>query len=205
MAIGARGREVLGSGGIEREREKGRVSGLSTEGVGFKSSPVMLIFGTANPVGYGGDDYHGLYLTDRDIDENVPKMYGIPVKIEHRGEDIGKVVSAWKHSSGRMDLVLEIDGISLESEFGREFVKRGVCKDLSLGYNVQMSKSESGMIRADKKKVVEVSLVRVGARDDCHIRGWSSPSQAPPGTQQAQPSQYLKQDQRWQEQHRILI
>ena len=108
----------------------------------------MLVYGTCNPVGYGDENYHGLYLTDRDIDEIIPSMTNIPVKIEHKGGDVGKVVSAWKHASGRMDLVLEIDGTTLESAFGREFVKRGLCKDLSLGYNVQMSRSEGGIIRA---------------------------------------------------------
>lgn len=115
----------------------------------------MLVYGTANPVGYGNEDYEGLYLTDRDIDEITPQMVGVPVKIEHKGGDVGKVVSAWKHN-GRMDLLLDIDGAGLESVFGREFVKRGMCKDLSLGYNVQMSRSPAGYLRASNKRVIEV-------------------------------------------------
>lgn len=91
----------------------------------------MLVYGTANPVGFGDEDYEGLYLTDRDINKITPTMVGVPVKIEHKGGNVGKVVSAWKHN-GRMDLLLDIDGSSIESVFGREFVKRGMCKDLSL-------------------------------------------------------------------------
>lgn len=133
----------------------------------------MLVYGTANPIGFGDDSYNGLYLTDNDISSMVDHgMQGVPVKIEHKGGDVGKVVSAWKHN-GRMDLVLEIDGASIESEFGREFVRTGLCKDLSLGYNVQMSRGASGALQATNKRILEVSLVRTGARKDCHIHGWS--------------------------------
>lgn len=57
----------------------------------------MLVYGTCNPEGYGDESYEGLYLTDADIREITPKMQGIPVKIEHRGGDVGQVVSAWMH------------------------------------------------------------------------------------------------------------
>tara|TARA_Y100000389_G_C17276424_1_gene420652 strand:- start:40 stop:474 length:435 start_codon:yes stop_codon:yes gene_type:complete len=134
----------------------------------------MLVYGTANPVGYGNADYTGIYLTNGDIQKITPEMMGVPVKIEHKGADVGKVVSSWVHN-GRMELLLDIDGQNIESQFGREFVKRGMCKDLSLGYKVQMSRSsETGMLCATNKRVVEVSLVKVGAREDCHIHGWDS-------------------------------
>lgn len=47
--------------------------------------------------GYGDASYEGLYLTDADIREMTPTMVGVPVKIEHRGVDVGRVVSAWIH------------------------------------------------------------------------------------------------------------
>ena len=57
----------------------------------------MLVYGTCNPEGYGDESYEGLYLTDADIRAITPQMTGIPVKIEHRGVDVGKVVTAWMH------------------------------------------------------------------------------------------------------------
>lgn len=57
----------------------------------------MLVYGTCNPEGYGDESYEGLYLTDADIRDITPKMPGIPVKIEHRGVDVGRVVTAWMH------------------------------------------------------------------------------------------------------------
>lgn len=55
----------------------------------------------------------------------------------------------------------------------QEFVARGICPELSLGYNVTMSKSPAGFLRATNKKVVELSIVRQGAREGCKIRGFS--------------------------------
>jgi hypothetical protein len=57
----------------------------------------MLVYGTCNPEGYGDENYEGLYLTDADIKDITPKMSGIPIKIEHRGLDVGRVVTAWMH------------------------------------------------------------------------------------------------------------
>jgi hypothetical protein len=58
---------------------------------------IMLVYGTCNPEGYGDSNYEGLYLTDADIKQITPQMQGIPVKIEHRGVDVGQVVTAWMH------------------------------------------------------------------------------------------------------------
>lgn len=132
----------------------------------------MLVFGTANPVPYGGSDYNGVFLTDSDMDKMIPEMRGIPVKVEHKGVDVGKVVSAWRHD-GRMDLLFELDEKScIEAALAKEFIKDGWCKDLSLGYKVNMSASNNGHVYATNKKIVEVSIVKQGARENCHIRGW---------------------------------
>lgn len=67
----------------------------------------MLVYGTCNPEGYGDSSYEGLYLTDSDIREITPTMAGVPVKIEHRGVDVGRVITAWVHE-GRMDVLMEL-------------------------------------------------------------------------------------------------
>jgi hypothetical protein len=43
----------------------------------------MLVYGTANPEGFGSETYAGLYLTTDDIDRITPQMLNIPVKVEH--------------------------------------------------------------------------------------------------------------------------
>ena len=73
-----------------------------------------------------------------------------------------------------MDVLMEIeDKGQLEGAMGKEFIQRGICPDLSLGYHVTMSKSPAGFLRATNKKVVELSIVRQGARDGCKIRAFS--------------------------------
>ena len=87
-----------------------------------------------------------------------------------------------------MDLLLDIDENMLQGAFVRQFVEKGLCKvrlffyasllygssfvayqkslssqDLSLGYNVQMSKNPAGKLIAGNKKVIEVSIVKKGA------------------------------------------
>lgn len=134
----------------------------------------MLVYGTANPVPYGDESYTGLYLTDQDMDGMVPHMAGVPIKIEHKGADVGHVVSAWRHE-GRMDILFEIGAQDIESCLAKEFIHGGFCKDLSLGYKVSMSANSHGKLVAAHKRVVEVSIVKKGARDNCHIRGWVPP------------------------------
>jgi hypothetical protein len=103
-------------------------------------------------------------------------MLNVPVKVEHTGGNVGTVISSWKHN-GRMELLLDIDETKLQGAFVRQFVENGLCKDLSLGYNVQMSKNSDGKLVASNKKVIEVSIVKKGARNDCHIRGWNQTHQ----------------------------
>lgn len=82
----------------------------------------MLVYGTANPIPYGSEDYNGLFLTSSDMDNMIPSMSGIPVKIEHKGANIGTVVSAWRHE-GRMDILFEIHRDHLEGCLAKEFVQ----------------------------------------------------------------------------------
>jgi len=135
----------------------------------------MLIWGTANPKGMG-PDYNGIYLTSFDIQKmveqvNEAKLEGreIPVLIEHKGTEVGKVVSAWEHNE-TLQCMLEIEEKTLEGALGSEFVKTGLCKDLSLGYALNMAHSKTGG-KANFKKLKEISIVKKGARKNCHIHG----------------------------------
>jgi len=137
--------------------------------------PTTLIWGTANPKGMG-PDYNGIYLTSFDIQKmveqvNEAKLEGreIPVLIEHKGTEVGKVVSAWEHNE-TLQCMLEIEEKTLEGALGSEFVKTGLCKDLSLGYALNMAHSKTGG-KANVKKLKEISIVKKGARKNCHIHG----------------------------------
>lgn len=131
----------------------------------------MLLWGTVNPD--GEDDSHtGVLLRQRDIEDlsATNALVGKPVKIEHEGGNVGRVVSAWKHGN-RLDCVLQIDANTAESLFARSFIKMGKTRELSLGYSVTMQQSANGQVKGGKKEVLEISLVKKGARHNCHIRG----------------------------------
>lgn len=137
-----------------------------------------LLWGTANPEGLK-DSYRGVYLNASDIRSMVDQVSqanargdSIPVKLEHSGIALGRVVSAWE-SRGTLECVLEINERVLEGSIGAEFVRSGVCKDLSLGYTVEMAQSGTGQVHARRKKLNEISIVVKGARQKCNVHGIS--------------------------------
>ena len=137
-----------------------------------------LLWGTANPEGLK-DSYRGVYLNASDIRSMVDQVSqanargdSSPVKLEHSGIALGRVVSAWE-SRGTLECVLEINERVLEGSIGAEFVRSGVCKDLSLGYTVEMAQSGTGQVHARRKKLNEISIVVKGARQKCNVHGIS--------------------------------
>ena len=145
------------------------------------SSKRSLVWGTANPEGLK-DTYRGVYLNASDVTSMVEQVSeanvrgpGIPVKLEHSGVALGRVVSAWENR-GTLECVLEIDEGVLEGSIGAEFVRTGICKDLSLGYTVEMAQSKTtGSVHSRRKKLNEISIVVKGARSKCNVHGISKP------------------------------
>jgi len=136
-----------------------------------------LLWGTANPEGM--HNYKGIYLNQEDIadlihqvNEASKKSEKIPVLVEHKGIEIGHVVSAWEYG-GKLECVLALNNKVLEGSLGSEFVRSGICRDLSLGYDVSLEQSRAG-IKVGKKKIKEISIVKRGARPRCHIHGVSA-------------------------------
>lgn len=136
-----------------------------------------LLWGTANPEGM--QNYRGIYLNDEDIQDMIRQVESanssakrIPVHVEHKGVEVGHVVSAWRHA-GKLECVLAIDNRVLEGSFGSEFVRSGICRDLSLGYDVSLEQSQAG-VKVGRKHLKEISIVKRGARPSCHIHGVSS-------------------------------
>jgi len=131
----------------------------------------MYIWGTVNPDGEH-DDHVGVYLRQKDIDDIAQSkaLVGKPVKLEHKGADVGRVCSAWKHGN-RLDCVLQIDS-NVEGLFAQKFIEGGKCRQLSLGYLIDM-KNSADQVNGGTKHVVEVSIVKSGARHECEIRGFA--------------------------------
>jgi hypothetical protein len=132
----------------------------------------MLVYGTANPDGED-DNFKGVFLRKEDIASLVSTnaLHKLPVKIEHTGEPVGEIVSAWKNGE-KLDCVMRINDNSIDSMFAREFIKSRTCPELSLSYTVTMQNSKEGL-KGERKELIEVSIVRKGARPDCTIHGFS--------------------------------
>lgn len=133
----------------------------------------MLVAGVCNPTGER-DGYNGLYLTASELRDVAKSMRGTPVKAEHSGAALGCVVSSFVDAFGALQCVVRIDD-SLEGEITRGLVRDGIASDFSLGYTVDVSQSDR-QLKAGKKHVLEVSLVRRGARAGCHVYSYTEDS-----------------------------
>ena len=137
----------------------------------------LLLWGTANPEGMD-NGYQGLFLSKDDIQSMVEQVETanrqgrpLPVHLEHKGVSVGKVVSAWAHKD-TLQCVLELDESVFEGSIGSEFVRQGICNELSLGYAVELRNSATG-VKAISKVLKEISVVKKGARHHCHIHAFS--------------------------------
>ena len=132
----------------------------------------MLVFGTCNPAGESSG-HRGVYLRKDDICDLVRTnaLVDLPVKIEHVGQPVGRIVSAWQHGD-RLDCVFKIDNSSIDGVCAQEFVRTRKCPELSLSYAVTMQNSKENGLTGGGKDMIEVSIVKSGARDNCHIHGF---------------------------------
>jgi hypothetical protein len=132
----------------------------------------MLIMGVCNPTGEA-DTYNGLYMTATELSEIVRdnKMRNVPVKTEHAGSEVGHVVTSFLDPAGNLNCVMQLGSSSVAGALAQGFVRDGLALDLSLGYTVDIQNTDS-KLHAKEKKIVEVSLVRKGARRGCHITAY---------------------------------
>ena len=74
----------------------------------------MLVLGTCNPRGEGAT-YNGLYLRQAELEDVVATraMVDVPVKTEHSGANVGRVVSAFLDGGGALQCVMEVDEASV--------------------------------------------------------------------------------------------
>ena len=133
--------------------------------------------GVCNPTGEE-DTYNGLYMTATELSEVVRdnKMRNLPVKTEHAGSEVGHVITSFLDASGNLNCVMQLSASSVPASLAQGFVRDGLALDLSLGYTVDIRNTES-QLQAMEKKIVEVSLVRKGARRGCHITAYQEDGQ----------------------------
>jgi len=145
----------------------------------------MLLLGTCNPSGERAQ-YNGLYYTADELAALVRgnTLRGVPVKTEHTGNEIGRVVSGFLDASGALQCVMELDESTVEGAIASGFVRDGVAADLSLGYSVDVQHTDD-RLKAGAKKMLEISIVRRGAREGCHILAFEADNAAVVYTERA--------------------
>tara|TARA_B100001094_G_C18187790_1_gene805035 strand:+ start:460 stop:993 length:534 start_codon:yes stop_codon:yes gene_type:complete len=136
----------------------------------------MLIMGICNPKGEGVD-YNGLYLTQNELHNLVSynQLLNVPVKTEHCGDNIGHIVSAYINPNHQLQCVMEIDNKKSTGAVVGGFIRDGLALELSLGYVVDVTHSKvpnEEKLRAGDKRVLEVSVVKKGAREGCYIMAY---------------------------------
>ena len=137
----------------------------------------MLVTGVCNPAGEAAG-YNGLYLTQDELRRVVGQglMRDLPVMAEHSGSAVGRVISSFIDASGQLHCVMHLENDSLPAHLTREFIRKGIAADLSLGYTVDIKNHDDKLHAADKR-IVEVSIVRKGARTGCHITAYENDAQ----------------------------
>lgn len=139
----------------------------------------MLLHGVANPVGEDSG-YNGLYYTKPELESLAHNLFEntdvvIPVKAEHTGQPIGHVVSGFIGDNGCLNCVLKIDDSSVDGAIAAGLVRNGIASELSLGYAVDVHHSDD-KYEAKKKTLLEISLVRKGARQHCYVYSYDDGS-----------------------------
>ena len=134
----------------------------------------MLVMGIANPTGEN-DSYNGLYFTQNELNNLTQshKLLNVPVKAEHKGDAVGHVVSSFVDDQGKLNCIMHINENEVEGAVCAGLVRDGIAAELSLGYQVDVQHSDKGeKLQAGEKHVLEVSLVRKGAREACYITAY---------------------------------
>lgn len=130
--------------------------------------------GVANPSGEA-DSYNGLYFTQNELQKLTQDqtLARVPVKAEHKGDPVGHIVSSFLDEQGKLNCVLHVDEREVEGAVCAGLVRDGIAAELSLGYQVDVKHTEQGeKLQAGEKHVLEVSLVRKGAREACYVTAY---------------------------------
>lgn len=132
----------------------------------------MLVCGQVNPPALS-EEYNGVYFGEKDnMHEKAARLKGIPLQVEHdSGIRVGEVISGWiDKSSGALWALAEINTSHVKGAVTAAAVENGNFKDFSLGYKAKMQRDPlSGKIKVGEKNIIELSIVKKGARDGCHI------------------------------------
>ena len=92
--------------------------------------------------------------------------------MEHNGKaQVGRVLQGWSDAqSGALYALAEVDVSNVSGALTAAAIEKGTFREFSLGYTSRLKRDQStGRLEADEKRIVELSVVKTGARPDCCI------------------------------------
>ena len=122
---------------------------------------MVRFVGCANPRGREAP-YDGFELTHSDLALACKEIVGKPLLIEHEGQPVGAVESAWLAADGRMLVQAQTDNSTARGLLARNLVVDGLLPELSLGSTASL---DTEALTVSNKRVHELSLVEQGLRD----------------------------------------
>lgn len=133
----------------------------------------MLVCGQVNPPPVSSANYHGVFFSDKDDMESKAKgLKGTPLRVEHNAKvHVGRVLDGWTDARGAMWALAEIDTQHMKGALTAAAVEQGKLGEFSLGYVTKMLPRADGV---REKRIMELSIVKKGARDGCHIEMFRS-------------------------------
>lgn len=134
----------------------------------------MLVCGQVNPPPVNvGQCYNGVYFSEKDnFEEKAKTLRGLPLQLEHDSDVcVGNVISGWvDKNSGAMWALAEINTGKMTGAFTAAALDKGKFSEFSLGYKTKMNQNPlTGKIHVGSKNIHELSIVKKGAREGCHI------------------------------------
>ena len=116
-------------------------------------------------------DHAGVFFSEKDdMEAKARGLRGTPLRVEHDHKvHVGQVLNGWTDSRGAMWALAEIDTQNMGGAMTAAAVERGHLGEFSLGYVTQMQRGAGGSVSAHDKRIVELSIVKKGARDGCQI------------------------------------
>ena len=126
---------------------------------------MVRFVGCANPKARE-DGYSGLEMSADDLALACRQIVDKPLLIEHEGNPVGRVESAWVGSDGRMLVVGSTDENTARGKYARNLVVDKLLPELSLGSTVSVNHES---LEVSNKQFLELSLVERGLREGTRI------------------------------------
>ena len=132
----------------------------------------MLVCGEINPPPVSSEGYEGVFKSDKDdVHGKARALKGTPLRVEHNNNiHVGEVLQGWTDSRGAMWALAEIDMSTPQGAMTAAAVEKGAFSGFSIGYLSKVRRdAKTGRLKADEKRIIELSIVKEGFHPTCKI------------------------------------